>query len=185
MNDASAIAPQDLLQGSEPRLEVPPLIDPFLEYRPTHLLRARGSDAPLGLVELHALRFELETAEIQDSAHIGFEILDHVFVLDAQYLSRQDRVPMRHQLDVGSVIPADVFEAVGELLTGGKQLLEVAETTGHGIAARIDDLGIRQDQVDQAEMPEIIRHLVDEEGFVRPVDARVAEVFPAQRAKIL
>src|SRR6266404_5100429 len=173
------------LQGIEPWLEVPPLIDPFLEDRAAHLLRTRGSDAPLGLVELQALRFELETTEIQHSAHIGLEILDHVFVLDAQYPPRQYRVPVRHQLDVGSVIPADVLEAVGELLTRGKQLLEVAEAAGHGVAARIDDPGGGQDQADQAEMPEIIRHLVDEEGLVRPVDTRLAEVFAAQRAKIL
>src|ERR1700736_128568 len=108
VNAASSIAPQDLLQGTEPGLEVPPLIDAFFEDRPAYLLRTRGSDAPLGLVELHALRFELETAEIQNSAHISFEIVDHVFVLDAQHRSRQHRIPVCHQLEIGSVVPADV-----------------------------------------------------------------------------
>ena len=45
----------------------------------------------------------------------------------------------------------------------GEQLLEVAEAAGHGLAARIDDLGVRQDQVDQADVAEVVRHLVDEE----------------------
>src|ERR1700741_3388071 len=121
-----SIAAQDFLRGGKPWPEVPPLIDAFLENRPPHLLRACGSYASLGLVEFHALRFELETAEFQNSAHIGFEIPHHVLVLDAQYLSRQHRVPVRHEIQVSAVIPADVLEAVGELLSRGKQLLEVA-----------------------------------------------------------
>src|SRR5258706_5418151 len=136
-----SIAAQDFLQGGKPRLEVPPLIDAFLESRPPHLLRARGSYASLGLVEFDALWFELEPTEIQDPAHIRLEVFDHVFMLDAKHPSRQHRVPVRHQLDVSAVIPANVLEAVGELLARGKQLLEIRETPRHGFESRIDDLG--------------------------------------------
>src|SRR5579864_8795585 len=94
---------QYLLQGIEPGLEIPPLIDAFLENWAAHLLRARGSYAALGFVELHALGFEFKSAKIQYPAHVRLEIVDHGFMLDAQYPSGQDRVPVRHQFHIGSV----------------------------------------------------------------------------------
>src|SRR6266480_8070798 len=42
------------LQGSEPRLEVAPLVDALFIYRLTHLFGARRAHAALGLVKLKA-----------------------------------------------------------------------------------------------------------------------------------
>ena len=75
---------------------------------------------------------------------------------------------------VHPVVAGDVLDAVGELLPEGEQLLEIAEAAGHRIAPRIDDLGIRQDQMNQSEVPEIIRHLVDEARLAGAVHPRVA-----------
>src|SRR5580700_3232286 len=80
---------QRRLERPQPRIEVTPLIDAFLEDRPAHLLGARGSYAAFGLVELHAPRFEFKFAEIKHPAHVRLQILDHVLVLDAQHLPRQ------------------------------------------------------------------------------------------------
>src|SRR5258708_16104557 len=52
-------ATQHLFERPEPGLEMAPLIDAFFEDRPAHLLRARGSDAPLGFEEFVALRLKL------------------------------------------------------------------------------------------------------------------------------
>jgi len=135
---------------------------------------------PLRLVELQAVRLEFETAEIQDAAYVRLEVVDDILVLDAEHLASKGVVPMRHQLEVGAVIAGDVFDAVGELLPRGKQLLEVAEAAGHRLAARVDDPGVREHELDQTQMPEIIRHLVDEVGLARAVDARVLKVFFAK-----
>jgi len=53
-------------------------------------------------------------------AHTALQVLDHVLVLHPQDLARQHFVPVLHQLDIGSVIAADVFQAVGEFLAVGK-----------------------------------------------------------------
>ncbi len=48
---------------------------------------------------------------------------------------------------------------------------------------RVDDLGSRQDELDQADVREVVRHLVDEERRVGlALDARVRDVLITQRA---
>jgi len=85
--------PQSFLQGTEPRLEVSPLVQALLEDRLAHLLGARRTHAALRLIELHAFGFERKSAEVENSAHIAFEALDHVLVLHAQDLSGEHCVP--------------------------------------------------------------------------------------------
>ena len=70
---------------------------------------------------------------------------------------------MRHQLDVVAVVAADVVEAIGEVLAAREVLLEAREAAAHRVAARIDDLRVRQHQVDQPDVRPVVRHLVDEE----------------------
>ncbi len=63
----------------------------------------------------------------------------------------------------------DMADIVSEFLVyRSEQLLEVAETAGHGFAPHIDDRRSRQYLVDQADVPEIVRHLVDEERPAQP-----------------
>ena len=90
------------------------------------------------------------------------------------------RVPVAHQLEVRAVVARDVFQAVGEHLALGEQLLEVAEAAGHGVAARVDDPGVRQHQMNQTDVPEVVRHLVDEVGLIGAIDAGIAQVFLTQ-----
>ena len=75
------------------------------------------------------------------------------------------------------VVAGQVFEAVGELLAAREQLLEVAEAAGHRLAPCVDDLRVRQHQVDQADVAIVVRHLVDEERrAAAAVVPRVADV---------
>ena len=53
-------------------------------------------------------------------------------------------------------------EIVGEVLAAREMLLEGGEAAAERMAARVDDLGVRQDQLDQADVQEVVRHLVDE-----------------------
>src|ERR1700730_3031322 len=112
--------PECCLQSSEPWFIIAPLIQALAIDRLPHLLRTCSVDPAFRLVEIDARRFEIEIAEIQDAAHIRLEILDDVFVLYAQYLARKRLVPVRHQVDIHTVIAGDVLDAVGELLPGGK-----------------------------------------------------------------
>jgi hypothetical protein len=56
----------------------------------------------------------------------------------------------------------EVGEVIGKSLTVGKQLLETGKTTSHRMPSGIDYPGVGQNQVNQADMSEIVRHLVDE-----------------------
>src|SRR5260221_6556008 len=114
---------QRVLESPEPWLVVLPLIEPFPINRLAHLLRACRAYAALGLVELNARRLELQAAEVENPPHAAFEIIDHVLMLDSKDPSWKHRIPVPHQLEIGSVIPRDVFDAVGKLLSVGKQLL--------------------------------------------------------------
>ncbi len=109
-----------LLERFEPWREIPPLIESFTEERLANLLRTGRTHAALRLVELDALRFELQSAEIENSPHIAFQIIDDILVMDAQNPPRQHAVPMPHQFDIGPVVARDILDAVGELLSIGK-----------------------------------------------------------------
>ena len=41
-------------------------------------------------------------------------------------------------------------------------MLEITEAARHGLAPRIDDACVGQNQMDEPDMPEVIRHLIDE-----------------------
>ena len=92
---------------------------------------------------------------------------------------------MLHQVHVIGEIAPDLGQPVSELLPLGEQLLEAGKTAIHRRAPGVDDLRIRQDQVDQADVAEIVGHLVDEEGRALPVDGRVLDVLLAEGLKLI
>ena len=99
--------------------------------------------------------------------------------------ARQHRIEMRHELDVVAVVAADVFQAVGEVLAAGEMLFESRKAAAERVAPRIDDLRVRQQQLDQADVREVVRHLVDEEGRVGlALDARLLQILLAQGAAV-
>ena len=114
------------------------------------------------LWNVEACGLEARGRKVEHTPHAALQVVHDVLVLNAQHPSGKHLVPVRHELEVGAVVAGDVLEAVGELLALGEQLLEVAEAAGHRLAPRVDDPGVGQDQVDEADVPEVVRHLVDE-----------------------
>src|SRR6202522_2933040 len=109
-----------LLERTEPRLEVLPLIQSLAINRPANLFRTGRAHAALRLMELDALGFDLEAAVFKNAPPAALEIVDYVLVMHAQHPSGQYTVPVAHQLEIGSIVTRDVFDAVGELLAIGK-----------------------------------------------------------------
>src|SRR6516165_3076462 len=177
--------PERTLQRLEPRRKILPLLEAFAVDALADLLGARGAHAAAILVKCHALRLEPEPTEIQQPAHAPLEILHHVLVIHPQHAPGKDLVPMAHELEVGAVVAGDLLDAVGEFLAVGEQLLEVAEAAGHRLAPGIDDARVREHEVDQAHMPEVVRHLVDEEGLAGTIDARAGEIFLAELEEVI
>ncbi len=93
----------------------------------------------------------------------------------------QRLVEVRHQRDVVAVVAADVVQSVAEVLAAGEVLLVAGEAAGQRMPAGVDDAGAGQHQVDQADVQEVVRHLVDEKR--RPalaVHPGVVQVLPTQ-----
>ena len=105
-------------------------------------------------------------------------------MLHAQDLAGEHGVPELHQLNIAAVVTPDILKAVGEFLTGGEELLEVGEAAGEGLAARVDDLGIRQDEMDEADVPEIVGHLVDETRLAHAVHPGLSKVLLAHALEV-
>src|SRR6185312_15095816 len=146
------------LQRVEPGFEVTPLLEALLENGTPHLLGAGCPHTASGLPEFQALWLEFEAAMLEDAPHVAFEVIDERLVLDAQDLAGQHHVPVSHQAHVGLVVAADVIEAVGELLPAGEELFEIAEAAGHRLTARIDDRRVWQNEMQQPDVPEVVRH---------------------------
>src|SRR3569833_1114616 len=140
-----------------------PLIQSFAEDRLTHLFRARGAHSAFVLVDAQAPRLEGQAAILEQPPHFGLGVLDQRLVMDAMHSAGQYGIEVRHELDVVDVIAADVVEGVAEALAPGEMLFESGEAISQRVAPDIDVPRARLHQVDEADMPEVVRHLVDEE----------------------
>src|SRR6516225_6170257 len=138
---------------------------------------------PSCLVKLDAGRLEFQAAEFQEAAHTSLRVLHDIFMPDSKDPPWKNGVPMSHQVKIGPVVTSDVVDAVGELLPPGKQLLEVAEAAAHGFTPRIDNLGVRHHEVDEPDVLEVVRHLIDEERLLPAIRARVGHVALAEPAE--
>src|SRR2546423_728776 len=84
----------------------------------------------------------------QWASYVG--IGDELLVDHAMDCARRDLIEVAHQAHVIAVIEAEVLETVREFLPAGEMLLEVGEAARERVPARVDDLGVREDQLDQA-----------------------------------
>jgi hypothetical protein len=78
-----------------------------------------------------ALRFEVKLAVIKNASYAAFQILDDILMLYPKHPPGEDSVLVLHEVQVGPVIKSNIVDAVGELLSIGKQLLEIAEAARH------------------------------------------------------
>ena len=79
---------------------------------------------------------------------------------------------MGHEIHIISIVASDLFKSVCELLAFGEKLLKARKTTGHGMAASIDNFRIGQNEMDEPNMAKIIGHLVDKIRRPLPVGRR-------------
>ena len=80
----------------------------------------------------------------------------HVLVLHVQHLARQHGLPVVHKRQIAAVVASQIIEAVAEGLARGEMLLEGAEAGVHRMATGVDDGGVRQDRLDEADVAEIV-----------------------------
>ena len=93
---------------------------------------------------------------------------------------------MVHQRLVFEVVLADLGELEGEGLALGEVLAVAAQARVHGMAARVDDPGVGQDQVQQPDVGEVVGHLVDEVARVtRAMQRGALQVFRPERMQVL
>ena len=106
-------------------------------------------------------------------------------MLHSQDLAGQHAIPVGHEIDVIGIVVADLGQSVGKLLPLREQLFEAGKAAVHRRAARIDDSGVGQDELDQSDMPEVVGHLVDEERRTAAMDPRVFDEFGSEGCKLL
>ena len=107
-------------------------------------------------------------------------MVDHILVLNAMHPAGQHLVPVIHELDIVTVVIADAGKIVGKRLPAGEELFEAGETRAHRVTPGVDDPGVRKDQVNQADVAEVVRHLVDETRCFSPLYTGRFDIIPAQ-----
>ena len=169
-------------QVTEPRLEMPPLIEARRADRLAHLFRTGGADRPRGQVRREARGLERQPAPFEQPADLGFRIGDQRLVPDPDHPAGKHAVEMVHQRDIVGVVASDLAEIVAPCLAAGEMLLPRRKARGQRMPPRIDDRRVRQDEVDQPGKGEIVRQLVDE---ARPrrlaLRPRAIEIIAPQR----
>src|SRR6476646_4729112 len=95
--------------------------------------------------------------------------------------SGQNFAVVRHQNHAAGVVPAEIVETIGKLLAAREMVAEIREAARHRIAADLDHFRIWQNEMNEPDMQEIVRHLVHE---MRPplsaVNARTLQILCTQ-----
>ena len=155
------------LRAGQDGLIGPPLVGRLAVNRPPHLFRARSPHRPLGPVEFeHAARTRLRNSRA--TAHLALPYRRPSARRSRGGPARAAPVDMRHQTHIVSVISADVIEVVSEGLAAREMLAEVREAAAERVPAGVDDLRIRQDELDERHVQPVVRQLVDEERPIGP-----------------
>jgi hypothetical protein len=126
-----------------------PLIQAIAEDGSSHLFGTHGPYRTVVLVEFEAGLFERQAAIVQQTPNLAFGVCDQVLVNDAVDASWQYFVEVSHQLDIVAVIEAKIGKAIGECVAPREVLFERGKARSHGMASRVDDPSVRQDEVDQ------------------------------------
>ena len=86
---------------------------------------------------------------------LSLEIVHDVFVTYVEHDAfREDRPPVAHQFRAGAVIAAKLGEVAGIGRVVPRQLRKVRQAGVDRVTAGMDDAGIRQRQVNEADMGE-------------------------------
>ena len=96
MQRALALNSEVCLEWLQMALELFPIINALTVNRLPHLLRTRGANAPFCLVELEAAWLHIEITKLHNSLYLWFDIVNDFFVVDSQYLARENLFPVVH-----------------------------------------------------------------------------------------
>ena len=108
--------------------------------------------APFVLIESQALLLERQAAIGEQAPNLGSVSSIMRLVEYAMHTAGQDRIDVCHQIDIVAVVAAEIREVVGEVLTAGEMLLECREAAAERMPSRVDDLRVRQDQMDEPDV---------------------------------
>ncbi|MGC2460837.1 MAG: hypothetical protein WA446_07690 [Steroidobacteraceae bacterium] len=156
------------------------MIEPFAKDRLADLLGTCCPHAAFGLLELNTGWLESKTAEIENAPHIALEVVNDVLAAEPDNPPREHAIEVLHQLEISPVIARDVLNAAASLPPVGEQLLQITEAARHRLAPGIDNTGVGQYQVNQADMPEVVWHLANEVRLGGATDLGITQVFFAQ-----
>src|SRR5437870_2433807 len=168
---------ENRFQWRKPRFIVAPRLDALPVYGPPNLFRADSSYNTFGFVKIEAGFLERQLQKLEQPTNLAFRALDEGLIDHTVHLSRQDGVEMRHQGDVITIIPADFHQARSIADGLHIDLREIGKTARQRMAAHVDDLRVRQNEVEQADMREVAAHLVDEKRPAkRAMGARTVKI---------
>lgn len=92
---------------------------------------------------------------------------------------------MVHQVDIAAIVMANLFQTVSEFLPFREQLFEARPATVQRMTAGIDDFRIWQDEMNESEMAEIVRHLISKEGCPCPMHPSGTDVVLAEFGEVI
>src|SRR5204863_7927171 len=96
------------------------------------------------------------------------------------------RIKVYHQLDDSSVEFTEFREVVDKVLTAYKMLHEIVKAAADRVATRVYDAGVRQHQMNEPDVQEVVGQLVDEEQpLALALNAGAREIIFADRAQLL
>ena len=131
------------------------------------LVVARGVHDPLRIVEPQAGGVPLEPDEVDHRAADLLGAGDEPFVVKIECRDFQDRAPVAHQLLVLPVVVAQVTEIVGLEVGAPEALKETRKAGVERVADTMYHARPREELADQAEVQEVIGHLVGHPQRVR------------------
>src|SRR5688500_1289681 len=119
-------------------------------------------------------------------AALRLEVGDRLLVVDVEHLAGENLVPVLHRRVVLAVVGRELRHVVREVLTLAPQLSVASEAAVARVAARVNDLRVRQDQMHEPDVREVIRQLVREEWPARRAEITgLLDVLLAVRAEVL
>src|SRR3974390_246460 len=146
---------------------MPPVVHAVPENGTPHLLGTRGTHGALVFIESQSLLLERQSAVIKQPANLAFGVIDRGFIEYAMHPARQNRIDVRHQFDAITVVAAKIGKGVGKVLAAGEMLLERREAAAERVPSSVDDLRIRQNQMNQPDVQPIVGHFIDEKRYDR------------------
>lgn len=125
------------------------------------LTGARGSDGPVGPVEIEAVRVPVQPHRGQEASGVAFKVVDHPLVFDVDDRRGKHLAPVLREAEVRPEPGGDVTGIIAP-----EDTPEVAHPAGEGdvseISMAVNHGCVREEGDEQAQKDHVIGHLVDD-----------------------